>query len=64
MWKSNDKVINTRFLNNKKALSLVELVVITFVIAIIATTAFPTYKIFQQRSKDKRRAPYPAGVRT
>lgn len=53
MWKSNDKVINTRFLNNKKALSLVELVVITFVIAIIATTAFPTYKIFQQRSKEK-----------
>ena len=55
MWKSNDKNVMTfALLNNKRALSLVELVVITFVIAIIATMAFPTYKIFQQRSKEKR----------
>ena len=55
MWKSNDKKIATfALLNNKRALSLVELVVITFIIAIIATMAFPTYKIFQQRSKEKR----------
>ena len=55
MWKSNDKNVTTfALLNNKKALSLVELVVITFIIAIIATLAFPTYKIFQQRSKEKR----------
>lgn len=55
MWKSNDKNVTTfALLNNKRALSLVELVVITFVIAIIATMAFPTYKIFQQRSKEKR----------
>ena len=55
MWKSNDKnVIAFALLNNKRGLSLVELVVITFVIAIIATMAFPTYKIFQQRSKEKR----------
>ena len=55
MWKSNDKNVMTfTLLNNKRALSLVELVVITFVIAIIATMAFPTYKIFQQRSKEKR----------
>lgn len=38
----------------KKGLSLVELIVVTFVIAIIATLAFPTYTIFQQRSKEKR----------
>ena len=55
MWKSNDKNVMTfALLNNKRALSLVELVVITFIIAIIATMAFPTYKIFQQRSKEKR----------
>ena len=54
MWKSNDKVNNFALLNNEKALSLVELIVITFIIAIIATMAFPTYKIFQQRSKEKR----------
>ena len=44
------------FTKNKKkrALSLVELVVITFIIAVIATMAFPAYKIFQQRSKEKR----------
>ena len=55
MWKSNDKNVTTfALLNNKRALSLVELVVITFIIAVIATMAFPTYKIFQQRSKEKR----------
>lgn len=55
MWKSNDKKITAFYLlNKKKALSLVELVVITFIIAVIATMAFPTYKIFQQRSKEKR----------
>ena len=55
MWKSNDKNVMTfSLLNNKRGLSLVELVVITFIIAIIATMAFPTYKIFQQRSKEKR----------
>ena len=55
MWKSNDKKITAFYLHNKKkALSLVELVVITFIIAVIATMAFPTYKIFQQRSKEKR----------
>ena len=54
MWKSNDKVIVFKLFNNKRALSLVELVVITFIIAIIATMAFPTYTIFQQRSKEKR----------
>lgn len=54
MRKSNDKVMTFALLNKKRALSLVELVVITFIIAIIATMAFPTYKIFQQRSKEKR----------
>ena len=55
MWKSNDKNVMTfSLLNNKRGLSLVELVVITIIIAIIATMAFPTYKIFQQRSKEKR----------
>lgn len=38
----------------KKGLSLVELIVVTVVIAIAATLAFPTYTIFQQRSKEKR----------
>ena len=54
MWKSNDKSIDLALLNRKKALSLVELVIVTFIIAIAATVAFPTYKIFQQRSKEKR----------
>jgi Tfp pilus assembly protein PilE len=55
MWKSNDKNVMTfTLLNKKRALSLVELVVITFIIAVIATMAFPAYKIFQQRSKEKR----------
>ena len=54
MRKSNDKVVTFALLNKKRALSLVELVVITFIIAIIATMAFPAYKIFQQRSKEKR----------
>ena len=54
MWKSNDKSIDLALLNRKKALSLVELVIVTFIIAISATVAFPTYKIFQQRSKEKR----------
>ena len=54
MWKSNDKSITFTLLNKRKALSLVELVIITFILAIIATIAFPTYKIFQQRSKEKR----------
>ncbi len=54
MWKSNDKSIDLALLNRKRALSLVELVIVTFIIAIAATVAFPTYKIFQQRSKEKR----------
>ncbi len=54
MWKCNDKSINLAVLNSKKALSLVELVIVTFIIAIAASVAFPTYKIFQQRSKERR----------
>lgn len=53
MWKSNDN-ITTLIMLKKKGLSLVELIVVTVVIAIAATLAFPTYTIFQQRSKEKR----------
>lgn len=53
MWKSNDN-ITTQIMLKKKGLSLVELIVVTVVIAIAATLAFPTYTIFQQRSKEKR----------
>ena len=52
MWKSNDN-ITTQIMLKKKGLSLVELIVVTVVIAIAATLAFPTYTIFQQRSKEK-----------
>lgn len=63
MWKSNDKVTYTGLLK-KKGLSLVELVVVTVVIAIAATLAFPTYTIFQQRSKEKRLKKILTDVRT
>ena len=63
MWKSNDKV-TTLGLLKKKGLSLVELIVVTVVIAIAATLAFPTYTIFQQRSKEQRLKKILTDVRT
>lgn len=54
MAKSNDRVMTLTGLKNRKGLSLVELIVVTVVIALAACLAFPVYKIFQQRSKEKR----------
>lgn len=54
MAKGNDRAMTLARLNNERGLSLIELIVISVVIAIVASMAFPTYKIFQQRSKEKR----------
>lgn len=54
MLKSNDKVMSFPRPRNRKGLSLMELIVVTVVIALTACMAFPVYKIFQQRSKEKR----------
>ncbi len=54
MVKSNDKVMSFSRRRNRKGLSLMELIVVTVVIALTACMAFPVYKIFQQRSKEKR----------
>ncbi len=54
MAMSNDKVMASKGLKSRKGLSLVELIVVTVVIALTACMAFPVYKIFQQRSKEKR----------
>lgn len=54
MVKSNDKVMSFSRPRNRKGLSLMELIVVTVVIALTACMAFPVYKIFQQRSKEKR----------
>ena len=53
MSKSNNNEISIIKLN-KKGLSLMELIVISVVIAITACMAFPSYKIIQQRSKEER----------
>ena len=63
MWKSNDKSVTIGLLR-KKGLSLVELIIVTVVIAIAASMAFPTYTIFQQRSKEKRLKKILTDVRT
>lgn len=39
---------------NRKGMSLVELIVVTVIIAAAASMAFPVYKIIQQRSKERR----------
>lgn len=54
MDNSNDSVMTIKRLKNRKGLSLMELIVVTVVIAVTACMAFPVYKIFQQRSKEKR----------
>ena len=54
MLKSDDRVMSFSRRRNRKGLSLMELIVVTVVIALTACMAFPVYKIFQQRSKEKR----------
>ncbi len=45
---------NRRYKTNRKGMSLVELIVVTVIIAAAASMAFPVYKIIQQRSKERR----------